>query len=78
MTRDEARKECAERNAQAAPGDRWLAQQTPDGGWRVVRVHLDGMRVRDPLKAAVESRPRPPQAPDPRPGANGISAYPGI
>jgi hypothetical protein len=45
---------------------RWIAREGADGGWEVVKVKMPpGMRV-DPLKATVESKPKPEQPDDPR------------
>ena len=44
----------------------WMARGSADGGWEVVKVRLPGLRTA-PLKASIESRPRPPQPDDPRP-----------
>jgi hypothetical protein len=45
---------------------RWIARERPEG-WEVVKVKMPpGMRV-DPLKATVESKPKPAQPDDPRP-----------
>ncbi len=67
MTREQAQQSAAELNREHAERatHRWLARETP-AGWSVVRVSLPaGMRI-EPLRASVETRPRPPQAPDPR------------
>ena len=66
MTREEATAEAA-RLAREHP-DRathsWLAREAPGGGWRVIKV---GVPSRGPLATTQESKPRPPQADDPRP-----------
>ena len=66
MTREQAISECG-RLAREHP-DRathsWLPRQLAPHEWAVVRV---GMATQRPLGAAQESRPRPPQADDPRP-----------
>ena len=42
----------------------WVVRERADGEWEVVRVPLPpGMR-RDPLKATVEAKPKPPQSHD--------------
>jgi hypothetical protein len=68
MTRTEAEAHCSElnRDPERQPGDRWIAQETSPGEWRAVRLHVDGFKHRDPLKTTAESRPKPPDAPDPR------------
>ena len=66
MTRDEAEARAAALNQDATA--RFFARER-GGAWEVVRVALPpGLRV-DPLKASVESRPKP-DAPDPRTGIN--------
>jgi hypothetical protein len=45
---------------------RWAPREAEQGGWEVVKITLPpGMRV-DPVKATVESKPRPPEPDDPR------------
>jgi hypothetical protein len=68
MTRDEAVQRAADLNREHPDRatHRWLAREAADG-WQVARVALPkGMRL-DPLRTTAEARPRPPQAPDPRP-----------
>jgi len=68
MTRDEAAQRAADLNREHPDRatHRWLAREAADG-WQVARVALPkGMRL-DPLRTTAEARPRPPQAPDPRP-----------
>lgn len=69
MTRDEAESRATELNDARAEGDAgtWIVSQTPEGGWRPVRVAAPGFKGVHPLKATVESRPRPRDAEDPRP-----------
>ena len=44
----------------------WIVREADGGEFEVVRVPLPpGMR-RDPLQATVESKPKPPEADDPR------------
>lgn len=66
MTRDEAQAEC--RRLAAEHPDRathsWLAREDADGDWTVVKIGAVGAR---PLGTRQESKPRPPQADDPRP-----------
>lgn len=66
MTRDEAQAEC--RRLAAEHPDRathsWLARECADGDWTVVKIGAVGAR---PLGTREESKPRPPQADDPRP-----------
>jgi hypothetical protein len=44
---------------------RWMAREAASG-WEVVRVSIPGGVRLDPLKAAVEARPLPSPADDPR------------
>ncbi len=67
MTREQAEEHAAQLNAEHPDraNNRWIVNET-EGGWTVARVALPpGLRV-DPVKETTESRPRPPQAPDPR------------
>jgi hypothetical protein len=53
---------------------RWIAREDAGGGgWEVVKVKMPpGMRV-DPLKATVQSKPKPEQPEDPRsPGGRNV------
>ena len=66
MTRDEALTECrrlGEEHADRATHS-WLPRVLDEGEWSVVKVSVPG---KQPLVTAQESRPRPPQADDPRP-----------
>ena len=66
MTREEALTECrrlGEEHAERATHS-WLPRLLEDGEWSVVKVGVPGKR---PLVTAQESKPRPPQADDPRP-----------
>ncbi|MEA2300431.1 MAG: hypothetical protein QOE44_966 [Solirubrobacteraceae bacterium] len=79
MTRTEADLVCAERNREdvSQPGVRWLVREVTPGDWGAVRVTIPGMRARGPLKTTTEARPRPEQAPDPRPPVNPNWGFPG-
>jgi hypothetical protein len=75
MTREEADRECAERNAAAGarPGSHWLVRERAPGDWGAVRVVIPGLAGVEPvgpLKTSSESGPRPEQPPDPRPLVN--------
>jgi hypothetical protein len=69
VTREEAERHC--RRLAAEHPDRathvWIAREGPAGEWSVAKVQLPPGMTRDPLKASVETKPRPPQADDPRP-----------
>ena len=41
----------------------WLPRETDDG-WAVVKVAMPTGTKRDPLKATIEAKPRPPQSDD--------------
>ena len=56
---------------------RWLVRETAPGDWSPVRVTIPGMRAKGPLKTTTEARPRPEQAPDPRPLVNPNWGAPG-
>jgi hypothetical protein len=45
----------------------WMARGNPDGEWEVVKVRVPGGRRIDPLKATIETKPKPPMPDDPRP-----------
>jgi len=62
MTREEAEALMTVRRTEH-PEDGWMARER-DAAWEVVR--LPGMG-RGPVRPAVESKPKPPQADDPRP-----------
>jgi hypothetical protein len=66
MTREQALTEC--RRLAAEHPDRethsWLPRELADGEWAVAKVGVPG---HGPLATAQESKPRPPQADDPRP-----------
>jgi hypothetical protein len=68
MTRAEADSRAAALNREHPERHafRWLARERA-GEWEVARVTLPpGMRI-DPLKTGAEAKPRPAEAPDPRP-----------
>lgn len=67
MTREEAVARCAELNRAAEGGQQWFAKQKGDGDWQIVSVVAAGLRRRDPLKASIETKPKPTEPPDPRP-----------
>jgi len=67
MSREEAEAEAGRLSAEHPERDRhhWLARER-DGDWEVVRIPLPpGQRI-DPLKATVETKPKPPEPDDPR------------
>jgi hypothetical protein len=68
MTRRDALDRAAALNADHPDRGRyrWMAREA-DGEWQVVRVAIPGGVRLDPLHTAVESRPQPQPAEDPRP-----------
>lgn len=44
----------------------WLAREDSPGEWSVAKVRLPAGVKRDPLKATVEAKPKPPEQEDPR------------
>jgi len=68
MTRDEAT-QTAKRLGAEHPDratHRWLPREAENGEWSVVKVAMPGGASIDPLKATVETKPKPPQPDDPR------------
>lgn len=67
MTREQAEAHAAELNREHPDRHvaRWMVRAAGDG-WEVARVSFPGGVRLDPLKAGVESRPRPQPAEDPR------------
>ena len=68
MTRAEAETRAVEFNREHPDRRRyrWLARGR-DGEWDVARVSVPGGVRLDPLKECVVAKPRPTEAPDPRP-----------
>ena len=69
MTRAEAEQRCADLNAEAAAGGRWIAREVEPGSFDVVEMRVAGLGNRPPFKETVEARPRPSIADDPRDAA---------
>jgi hypothetical protein len=68
MTRETAERRAAELTAEHPDRatQHWMARAGEDG-WEVVRISLPpGMRI-GAVKETIEAKPRPDQAPDPRP-----------
>jgi hypothetical protein len=65
MTKAEAEARCAELNRESSG---WLVQEVEPAEWRPVHITGRGLVDPGPVKATTEAKPRPPQAPDPRPG----------
>ena len=77
MDSEQARREC-ERLRREHPEratHTWIPREV-DGDWEIVRVPLPpGMR-RDPQKATIEAKPKPPQSDDAPPWqAGGVPPY---
>ena len=68
MTRAQAEANAAQLNLEHPDRGRyrWLARER-DGQWDVARVTVPGGVRLDPLKQGVVAKPRPTEAPDPRP-----------
>ena len=45
---------------------RWMPRESEAGGWSVVKVAMPGGASIDPLRATVETKPKPPEPDDPR------------
>jgi hypothetical protein len=67
MTHEQAIARCAELNAEPDRQLEWFPKQVSPDEWTTVSVAIPGMRRIEPLKAAIESKPRPSEPPDPRP-----------
>ena len=67
VTQEEAVARCTELNRTREGGRHWFAKQDVDGEWELVSVLLEGFRQTDPLKASIETKPKPSEPPDPRP-----------
>jgi hypothetical protein len=67
MTHDQAVARCAELNRDAQGGRQWFAKEKREGEWEVVSVVVEGFDRPDPLKASIETKPKPTEPPDPRP-----------
>jgi hypothetical protein len=67
MTRDEAADRAAVLNREHPERARyrWMAREAAEG-WHVVRMAIPGGVKLEPLHAAIETRPRPAPADDPR------------
>lgn len=67
MTEAEARDLCAQLAREHPDRDahQWFAREAGDG-WTVVKVPLPEGLKRQPLTPTIESKPKPPQAEDPR------------
>ena len=67
MTRAEAEAEAHRRNEEAQGPGVWAAQHAAADDWRVVHLVGGGLARTKPTGTHVESRPKPPEPPDPRP-----------
>lgn len=67
MTHEAATKRAAELNEQETQGRHWFARPTEAGGYEVVAVTAPGMPSPGELHASIETKPKPNEAPDPRP-----------
>jgi hypothetical protein len=67
MTREEAVARCAELNREGDGAQQWFPKEKTDGEWEIVSIVVEGFRRPDPLKASIETKPKPAAPPDPRP-----------
>lgn len=67
MTKPEAEARCIELNRRAGDDARWFVRQADGETWSVVQMSGVPLRPRGPLKADVQTPPRPGTPPDPRP-----------
>lgn len=67
MTREEAVGGWAELNRDGGGARQWFAKEKDDGEWEIVSILVKGFRRPDPLKASIETKPKPAAPPDPRP-----------
>jgi hypothetical protein len=67
MTREEAATRCDQLNREGEGGRHWFPKQNADGDWVIVSVDAKGFRRPDPLKASIETKPKPQEPSDPRP-----------
>lgn len=68
-TRAEAEKRCAELNAEAAAGGRWIPRGVEPDRFDVVEMRVAELGNRPPFKETVEARSKPSIAEDPRDAA---------
>jgi hypothetical protein len=73
MDRHEAEAICARLAREDADRDsyKWFPREGDNGEWSVVKMQLPEHLRRDPTKATVESKPKPPESDDPRGGTIG-------
>ena len=69
MTRKEAEAEARRLNAEPEGKGFWVAQRVKDDVWRVVHADAPGFKQLRATGVHVESKPKPPEPADPRPGA---------
>jgi hypothetical protein len=68
MTRHEADARAAALNADASVDEHWLVTEASPGAWEVVRLKGPRVGAARPSGSHSESRPRPEEPADPRPG----------
>lgn len=68
MNRQEAEETCERLSREHPERDRykWFPRQDDDREWSVARVRLPEHLRRDPMKATIEAKPKPPEPDDPR------------
>jgi len=67
MTHDEATKRAAELNSQEQEDRHWFVREQEAGDYQVVAVTAPGLPSHGELHAAIETKPKPTEPPDPRP-----------
>ncbi len=67
MTRDEATRRAEELNREETGDRHWLPRLLAPDEWAVVAISGTGFRPTGPVTEGSEARPRPSDAPDPRP-----------
>jgi hypothetical protein len=69
VRREEAEAHCRELNERdRGSAWHWFAQRSDGDEWRAVKIEVPAAGGLDPLKASIESRPRPQDPPDTRTG----------
>jgi hypothetical protein len=67
MTRDAATQRAAELNGQEQMGRHWFVREREPGDYEVVAVNTPGLSTHGELHASIVAKPKPTEAPDPRP-----------
>jgi hypothetical protein len=67
MTHEDARQRAEVLNDQEQGARHWFVREREAGDFEVVAVAAPGLPVHGELKAQIVSKPKPTEAPDPRP-----------